>query len=271
MLAWFLQTKGESVFAGDISGMDTCENSQYMEAVLEIINAWYNDGEDRVRQTLWEDIKQSLHIRGNVVYEWLKCNPSGQAVTTVLNTVCLMLLYRYVWVLQHDGDVESLDIFEDHVYVVAFGDDSVVNVSDDKKDIFNLEVMIEKAPLAGFTYTDASKGKNANLEKTSKLCDVTFLKRTFKWSEDAGRIIAPLELDVILETPYWRRVSNSPVTRTLDNVEDSLLELALHGRGVFDEWYPKISKAVTKRYRRCTKMSTYEEYFEKALHEDKTY
>jgi len=69
------------------------------------------------------------------------------------------------------------------------------------------------------------------------------LKRKFRFSPEAGRVVAPLQLDVVLETPMWTD-SESPLKTMQDNVNFSMRELSLHGKEVFNEWEPKITRAM---------------------------
>ncbi len=64
--------------------------------------------------------------------------------------------------------------------------------------------------------------------------DCSFLKRGFVYEE--GKWVAPLDIDTVLEMPYWYRNGIDPNRRMVDNIENCLRELAIHGDEVFDQY-----------------------------------
>ena len=113
-LATKLQSKGKRVFAGDFSGFDCSEVPQVHHAILDLINEWYDDGEEnaQIRRVLWEEVYNSKHISGSNVYWWTHSLPSGHPLTTVINSVYNNLAFRYCWVVAHGGKVSSLEDFD---------------------------------------------------------------------------------------------------------------------------------------------------------------
>jgi hypothetical protein len=246
ILATKLRSKGPQVFDGDFTHLDASESVQFLSAALVVMDGWFGDEHSRVREVLYEDVKNSLHVQGSTTYEWFQSNPSGQFSTSVVNTVIVHILFRAVWIHVHGGDPSSLDIFDDHVYVCVVGDDNITNVSDEKAPIFNQVTFAEVASKFGFKYTPASK--NGIYVPTTVLEDCTFLKRKFRYCHVAQRTVAPLELSVILEMPYWRKKGPSPTTTTLQILETSYMELALHGKDVFDLWFPRMRSAAQRTF-----------------------
>jgi hypothetical protein len=253
-----LRSKGPQVFDGDFTHLDASESVQFLTAALSVMDGWYGDDHGRVREVLFEDVKNSLHVQGSTTYEWLQSNPSGQFSTSVVNTIIVHILFRAVWVEVHGGNVDSLSSFDDHVYVCVVGDDNITNVSDEKAPLFNQVSFAEVASRYGFKYTPASK--NGVYVPTTTLEECTFLKRKFRYCHVAQRTVAPLELSVILEMPYWRKKGASPVTTTLQILETSYMELALHGKEVFDLWFPRMRSAAQRTFGVLSEKASWKDY-----------
>ncbi|TKV25281.1 hypothetical protein FCN23_09370, partial [Campylobacter jejuni] len=69
---------------------------------------------------------------------------------------------------------------------------------------------------------------------------ISYLKRKFFYNEDIGKWVAPLDLNVILETPMWVRKCTDMRLQTFNNIEFSLRELSLHPVEVWNEWAPRL-------------------------------
>lgn len=244
-----LRKFGSNVFAGDFSGFDGSETPQFHLAMVEIVNRWYNDSEENqlARTTLWLDMLNSKHITpSGQIYQQTHSLPSGHPLTTIINSLYNHIAFRYCWVLAHGGRIESVFEFTDYVYLIAYGDDNVLNVHPDKADIFNQRVCIEKMAEIGLTYTSEKKEVTHLVPAFRKLDEVSFLKREFVYDDELKRYIAPLELGVITEMPYWTKVNDESDFIVRDNLEAAVRELALHEEEVWDKWFPIFENAGRK-------------------------
>jgi predicted thioredoxin/glutaredoxin len=66
----------------------------------------------------------------------------------------------------------------------------------------------------------------------------------FRYCEEFSRYVAPLELDVILEIPFWRKGDNDEITQCTQNIENGFRELSLHGKEIYDEWSTKMVESL---------------------------
>lgn len=80
------------------------------------------------------------------------------------------------------------------------------------------------------------------------LTEVSFLKRGFRYDLDICRWVAPLALDVIYEMPMWLHSSSDVYMQTVEVLENSFRELALHAEDVYTANVPNFLKAVKKLY-----------------------
>lgn len=252
VLASHLSRKGKKVIAGDFSNFDGSLNPQIMWKILDLINDWYDDGEQNalVRRVLWEDIVSSVHVFDKLVYQWNHSQPSGNPMTTVINSMYNSLSMRIVYCLMF-GSTEG---FVDYVSMVSYGDDNVVNISSAIIDNFNQETISEYYSKIGMTYTDESKGKNKTVPYRT-LDNIEFLKRGFRKFQ--GRYEAPLTLDTVLEMVNWVRGTLDVRELCKINVVKACEELALHSKEVFEHW-TRVMKIACRRVDLHPEIHSYE-------------
>lgn len=234
----------ENVFtAGDYSGYDGKIPVSVGWRFLDIVELFYcgNENDKRVRRLLFHEIINSVHVHNGVVYEWVGGNSSGNALTSVYNSVCNMLMLGVAIC----DDVDSVTLCEDRlkfVKFVVFGDDNIIGYPRELSDFCKQSKIADNLwKHFGMKYTIETKD-DRDVE-TRDITQIEFLKRSF--SNLRGAIVAPLRLEVLLETLSWCKVPY--VQRELElRVEATLSELALHGESVFDKHASIILKASKK-------------------------
>lgn len=230
---------GESkVGAGDYSHFDGSANEQIHLAILDVINKWYDDGptNKHLRYLMWQEIVNSKHVSGNIVYEWNGAMPSGNPATTIINCMYNEFAFRLCWMRM------GLDpfVFTNYVYVIFYGDDNVFSVHPKYRGIFNEMSLAKYMDSLGLVYT--TELKDTAVVPFRDLSEIEFLKRSFVFDESIRRWIAPLRLDVVLEIPCWTAKSNC-LQVTVDNIKCSLRELALYNKDIYEKWRSQIVKA----------------------------
>lgn len=224
VLAEYLKVASEdNIIAGDFSNYDGTQNITILWAILDVVNTWYGNEEDnKIRVILWHGIMSSIHVAGDKLYAWHHSNPSGNPMTTLINTMYNCIVFRYVWFTNY-----PFKNFNQYVRMVAYGDDNVISVTDEAKDLFTPTLISEGLSRLGMKYTNTSKTGDVRF---LKLKEVTFLKRSFVFKECF--CLAPLDLETILEIPCWtkRGLPLDVFIESLSGVND---ELALHGPETF--------------------------------------
>jgi len=247
MVVNYLLRVGNDIGAGDYKAFDGSQIPQIQKTFLVSANEWYGGThmENRVRTILFECILNSIHIHENHLYEWVGSEPSGHPLTTLLNNWYNGMLFRLSWVVAHNNDPYSVLNFRANVYLITLGDDNLFSVSPQKREIFNEKVISQIMPRFGVEYTNEKKTET--IIKYRNIVDVSFLKRGFRYEPLVARYVAPLELDVILEMPYWTKDTNQRNSIFIDTANNSLLELSLHGKEVYDLWATKINDAAVSK------------------------
>lgn len=231
LIARKLQRKGKIVVAGDFSNFDGSLNPQILWGVFDVIDNWYGKQNSLERRTLWREIVFSVHVCRGVLYHWTHSQPSGCPATAMVNTIYNSIAVRLVWLLMVPRKWKNMQAFNEHVSMIAYGDDNVINISEEALPFFNQQTITEGFAKIGMTYTDEAKTGKIHMRRT--LDEVSFLKRRFVLEGFHWK--APLELATVDEIPKWIRNSPSDEQATVDNISSAQLEWALHGREVYEE------------------------------------
>nr|APG78016.1 hypothetical protein 1 [Beihai picorna-like virus 74] len=261
IIANILSTHGEKVIAGDFSNFDGTLNAEILWSICDIINDWYDDGEEnkRIRRVLWAEIVNSVHVCGDAIYHWTHSQPSGNPLTAILNSVYNSIACRYVWMLLTESRPQdhSMRSFRENVSMVAYGDDNVLNISDYAIGFYNQVSMSQAFSTFGMTYTDESK--SGEMLPYRSIFEVGYLKRAFVYNKDLMKWEAPLALESVLEIPNWTRKTMDNREATTLNIEVACAELSLHDQETFEYWTQKFRRAALKHKLRPL-ILTYQEY-----------
>lgn len=240
-LARRLLSVGNNILAGDFKGFDTSHGVFICYMVLGLINAFYNDSDNVVREVLFADIADSVHLCRNIVYVWISGGfPSGHFLTALLQSIANKILHRSAWIRCHPRGIEGLSEYDAHVVDVSYGDDSLVSVSDYAIKFFNYHTISIAMAELGYTYTDEVKVGAGEGPPFRSLPEVAFLKRGFRYEPRLSRYVAPLAIDSILEMLYWTKKGARAEIITKANIEIALRELSLHTKKDFQHWAPLV-------------------------------
>lgn len=234
LLALHLQKRGPLVWAGDYSGFDASLLSELVYAACDIINDWYDDGEEnrRVREVLFAGMINALHLNEDNLVMFTHSQPSGNPLTTMINCIVnvLIIAYNFVYITG-----KSLSEFNKLTTRVVFGDDHVINVHESIADVFNQVTFAQACKdVFGMDYTD--ENKTGILVPTKSLGEVGFLKRNFYFRDETSSYVGQLETSVILEIPQWVRGDEDQMLRCVENCETAFKELSTYSREYFEKW-----------------------------------
>jgi hypothetical protein len=208
--------------------------------IFDIIDEFYSDGNSTIRRILWMDLINSYHIAGDVLYAWRSSLPSGHPLTSIVNSMYNHIAMAYCYhriAYEANGEIFKRAFYHD-VYLIVMGDDNLFAVSD-YATWFTERSISNAMKHIGLKYT--SDTKDGTFFTLRQFKDVTFLKRSFKWMNvpfiGRPQFYAPLDLDSIMEIPMWYREGELTEAYLVEvNIRTVLLELALHGREVYDKY-----------------------------------
>ncbi|AYQ66681.1 nonstructural polyprotein [Drosophila kikkawai virus 1] len=246
-----ISKKGKKVLAGDFSNYDGSLNTQVLWMVYETIEEFYkrndvnyNANDAKVRYSLWLHIVNSVHVYGNNLYQWTHSQPSGNPFTVIINSIynLLILVIAYLTTIKNSNleykqkaKLFNTISFDRHVSPIVYGDDNILNISDDICELFNQQTLTDSLEMLGHTYTEETK--DGKIHKYRNIHDISFLKRKFVFDEDTYHWIAPLDISVIYEMLNWVRGNSvDSVSLLKSNIETALREVSLHGVNEFNKF-----------------------------------
>jgi len=238
-----ITSKGPHVVGGDFTLFDATQSACALNSIVDIINAWYDDGDENalIRKVLWAEVSNSFHAHGEFLLEYDHSLPSGHPLTTIINSMYVNIVMRIAWIICHNYNTESIEKFDEEVELIANGDDNLLGICSKVIEIFNYQTIQQSLSTIGLFYTDEAKSKILPLSKTIQ--EVTFLKRGFRLTKQ-GEISAPIDLETIISLCYWYRTGENPgmYERVHENLVNAMRELSHHSPEVFECYSNKIRR-----------------------------
>jgi hypothetical protein len=235
-------------FAGDFENWDgRCVTGEVLFKVLDIINAWYNDGPENamVRRVLIEEAVHTVTVCGNLVYVKHQGLPSGFPLTADINSIVNWIYLGYCWrriMRVHKKEWIHMEWFKQLVRAIVYGDDNVVAVHPKALEFYNHTSVSEEFQRIGINYTMADKG--AASIPWQPIRELSFLKRGFVSHPRFPKcIMAPIERDTIHEKLNWIRKCPDPIEAIRSNAIDALREAYFVGESYFQNLKKGINTA----------------------------
>lgn len=133
-----------------------------------------------------------INFNGDLVM-FFGSNPSGHPFTVIINCLvnCLYMRFAFVKLSPFEGSVyEVARMFKRYVCLLTYGDDNAMGVSP-LADWFNHTAIQDALESIGVEYTMADKESGSR--PFIHIREVAYLKRTWRWDEDVGAVVCPLE------------------------------------------------------------------------------
>lgn len=246
--SWMRQAS-ENVICGDFSNYDGTLCAELVYSVLDVAQSYYgghNKADDKVRAVLWLEIVNAMHLNGSDLYMMGHGNPSGNPMTSILNSIAQLVAFRYVWCRagRAMGDL-------DQVRLAVYGDDNMISIRDDAVDPAALTAGYAEL---GMKYTNSDKSGPATYGPFSS---AVFLKRKFVYAEDTGRVMAPKELGDILEIASWTQSRHKWDNTGPDTLDAVVRELAHRSEEEYDQWTRCVARHAECQMRPLHGWSTY--------------
>jgi hypothetical protein len=185
------------------------------------------------RMTLAEAIYNTYHVCGNVLYFVSGQNPSGQPLTSQINSMCNVVV-SMVSACKFFRSRSPTPVVTPKNYFLFF---NIMTLGDDVCETTNLKeysLYDKQAILAtlGFKFTPPDKSatfKSARYDHTQ----VDFLKRTFRPSN--GNVFAPLDLKSVYGMVNWRSKNLSDLAAARAVYDTLLVEAFHYGRDFYNQ------------------------------------
>jgi len=206
------QYGGDRCGDGDYSSFDTKIRPEFSLEAFKILRrilqrCGASDAVLKVIDGIATEIVFPIYEIDGLIIKAFGSNPSGHALTVILNGIINCLYMRYAYYQMHQKDLWAeagpniklgdIPLFHEMVALMTFGDDNTFNVHEDEK-LFNMISVTRELDTIGVKYTDATKETSAVPFKSVE--DLSFLKRTFYKHPVIGATIGSLEWDSIIRS-----------------------------------------------------------------------
>lgn len=199
--------------------LNICERAGYTQDQLKV-----------VRGIAYDTAFPTVDYNGDLI-EFFGSNPSGHALTVIVNSIANSLYMRYTFlVLRPMGVKEG---FKSFVRLWTYGDDNAMGVSP-SAPWFNHTAIQKVLADVGIGYTMADK--DAISVPYISMAEVSFLKRTWRWEDEIGAHVGPLCRESI-EKSLMICVEKSNVSEKAHAVQvisTAVREAFFHGRDEFE-------------------------------------
>lgn len=239
----------DGIIAGDFSAYDKTMKAVFLHAVFDILD-WllmlsgnFKDTDKNVLYGIREDLIYSTTDFNGDLIEFFGKNPSGNALTVILNGLVNCLYNRYAYyLLNPENECES---FKENVRLMVYGDDNIMGVNVDYAPWFNHTSLVFAYEKMGIRYTMAEK--TAKSVPYIKITEATFLKRYFRYDDVLECQLAPIEFQSIADslTMWVRSKSITREQQMLEIMSGALLKFFHFGEKTYKKWY-KIFKEIVE-------------------------
>jgi hypothetical protein len=234
----YLTAHGDDrIVAGDYSKFDKHMIARFVLSAFDVMIALYreagfSDEELLELQCIAEDTAfPVVNVNGDVV-EFFGTNPSGHPLTVIVNSIVNCLYMRYAYVLANPE--RHCRSFKQNVNLFTYGDDNIMGVSP-ACDWFNHTAIQSNLATIGVQYTMADK--EAETQPFIHINACSFLKRSWRFDEDVGAYLCPLEMDSIHKSLTVWTPSNTlcPEAQMVQVISSANSEFFFYGKDVFNK------------------------------------
>jgi hypothetical protein len=186
-------------FDGDFGKYDGAAPAQVQDAIAELIMEFYDGDEPEVLRVLLSSMIRTFVLIKEKLWVTTHSMPSGCWVTAFFNSLLNRFLSAMVLYTEKvkRGEEPTIEDFNKLVDFVM-GDDKICGTPYELKDYFNALTVKEFVESIGMEYTDSQKG--AITQESKLLHECEFLKRTFKYHKEMGKVVGPLALKTLINT-----------------------------------------------------------------------
>lgn len=235
----------DRIVAGDHKAYDQHMSANATSAAFAMLIGFaktvgYDDKAIAIMETLATEVVYPMtYVNGDLV-KLYGSNPSGHALTTVINSLVNSLYHRCVYFSLRVSPLP----FKENVSLITYGDDCAYSV---REGIAFGHTDVQNAFADfGLVYTMAQK--DAESVQYISINQLSFLKRTPRWDEELGVYMAPLERKSIVKPLQWIIKSVlTPEQSAATNIDNAALEFFFHGRDVYNSDIVKL-REIRKRH-----------------------
>nr|QQM16342.1 putative replicase [Laksystermes virus] len=263
-----LQYVGEFGFDMDVSNWDGHMTEQLFSAVLQVVEGVMRDSDLGNKMARWSIVMQALfsYVQWkDLCYQKWRGMPSGFGGTALFNTIAHQILFYYLYckVCMKKNKYEWIPhaVYKRNLCVRFYGDDVLCSVSDELREWFLPQDILDEYAKYGWPCTPAKKN-SFGLAEYQHITELQFLKRTPRYLENFGQWTWCLEKAVIYDLcVYFKPPKIDRVFQLRSNFQDALDFAWHHGREFFEE----LNKLIYESSRSVGIVPTWVSFFEMTI------
>jgi len=254
----------DRIIAGDYRKFDKTMPAKFILKAFEILkhvcetSCNYTDKDLKVIDGIAIDTAYAMTDFNGDLIQFFGSNPSGHALTVIINGLVNSLYMRYAYYLLNPN--RESKSFRDNVNLVTYGDDNLMGVNI-LCPWFNHTSISKLFAIYGLGYTMADK--DAESRPYIHISEASFLKRGFKLDNDTNFCMAPIEHESIEKSLMVWTYSKSvcPAKQAISVVSSALREYFFYGKIIFEEKRLLLQKIVIEAgYELWIEESTFPEW-----------
>lgn len=227
----------DQIVAGDYKAFDKRMPPQIILAAFDIIHdiceasGNYSDLDLKVvRGIAYDTAFPMVDFNGDLV-QFYGSNPSGHPLTVIINSLVNSLYMRYCYLTMNPD--KEIDSFKKNVNLITYGDDNAMGISKDIPWFHHTSIQTALKEI-GITYTMADK--EAESIPYINIKDTSFLKRSWKYDDNVGAQLCPLDHDSIEKMlMVWTRSKTiSAEEQVVAVISSAIREYFFYGKEIFE-------------------------------------
>lgn len=228
----------DRIIAGDFSKFDKRMAALFIKWAFRIlclfaeVSGNYSHEDLLAMHAIADDVAHAWTDFNGDLIQMMGTNPSGQALTVIINGLVNSLYARYVYILNEPN--HDVSTFRNNIAYLTYGDDNIMGVNEDC-DFFNHTIF--RDGLAGIDIGYTMADKNAESVPFIHISQASFLKRTWRYEPDIEGYTCPLEHDSINKMLMINVRSKNvvPEVQYASVLDSAAREYFYYGREVFEE------------------------------------
>jgi len=238
MYDYIIKHGEDNIVAGDYKAFDKKMSPKEILLAFDIIiyflklSGNYTEEDIQIVRCIAEDTAFAVVDYNGDLVQLYGSNPSGNPLTVILNGIVNSIRMRYVYYMLNPA--KSLVDFKENVNLMTYGDDNIMSVHN-KAKWFNHTAIADMFASLDIVYTMADK--EAKSVPFINIKDASFLKRTWRFEDKLGCMVAPLDHDSIEKMlMVWNRSKSvTEEAQGISVISTALREYFFYGEEVFQE------------------------------------
>jgi hypothetical protein len=232
------------VWAGDIGNYDGNMLPQVQHLVSKCIMDKYKGKHKNAAAFLLQNLSTTLVAINDDMMLTTHSLPSGSFLTAIFNSI-VNKAYTAMWFYRNvPVEKRTVSSFQHEIVDYVYGDDKLNGVRTGVFPDLHAVSMEKFFRSIGMTFTDASK--QPIKDKFQKLHEVSFLKRSFVYHRELGKIVCPLDKRTLYSGLSWLDSSKDGLVVMVDKVNNFQREMYLH-EDTFEEDVDKLEQSCLER------------------------